>query len=69
MNKNPLALMESQGTQILGRPTLAISPSLSALPCIFIMSTGSLALHYIKWDLGFVLLFSSKNQKVPLIPS
>ena len=46
-----------------------LSIALSALPCIFIMSTGSLALHYIKWDLGFILLFSGKNQHILLILS
>lgn len=56
-------MMERQGMQILDRPTLAIS-SLTALISNFIMSTGSLSPHYMKWHLGFVLFISSKNQQI-----
>lgn len=52
--------------QIPDRPTMAMS-SLTALLCNFIMSTGSLSPHYIKWHLSFVLLVSSKNQQILLI--
>lgn len=66
MNKSRLTKMERQGMQIPERPTKAMS-SLSPLLCSFIMSTGSLSPHYMKWYMDFDLLVSSKNQHVLLI--